>query len=339
MGKASLIIVLGMSVIVSFIILKLNANSKENLSTTVNMYEQMTARHIANSGIEIFLEKLKADMTMNGHTYTNNPLFGGTYDITMSGPDSAIMVTSRSTFMDVSHKSIAIVKADRLPDFAPNSALYVSSETMGSIKINGNITLDGFNHDMAGTRLNDGNEVPGIAVDEPEQVQQIINNISGKATIDGLGGKPSVRVATTFFDWQQYALDVESNPDIIINSQDDLKNYSNLGTVTSPKTTFINGDIQIASNLTGCGILVVNGNLKINGNFTYKGLVISYKDSDITTELNGNGLVIGAMVVAGTNANLQISNGTYKCLYSQEACSIVNLLLKTRRFDVLSWWE
>jgi hypothetical protein len=338
MGKASLIIVLGMSVIVSFIILRLNANSKENLSTTVNMFEQTTARQIANSGIEIFLEKLKADMTMNGHTYSDNQLFGGTYDITFSGPDTAIMVTSRSTFMGVNHKSIAIVQADRLPDFDPNSSLYVSSETMNSIKINGNITIDGFNHDLAGTRLNDGNEVPGIAVDMPEQVQQIIDNIGGEAVVDGLGGKPSVRVAETFFDWEQYALDVESNPDIIINSEDDLKNYSNLGTESFPKTTFINGDIHITS-LTGCGILVINGNVIINSNFTYKGLIISHEDTDITTQFNGNGLVIGAMVVAGMNANLQIANGTYECLYSQEALILVNNLLKTRRFEVLSWWE
>jgi len=339
MSKGSLILVLGMSVIVSFIILKLNANSKENLSTTINMFEQTHARLIANSGIEVYLEKLKEDMNMNNHTYNNNQLFGGSFNISMFGPDTAIMVTSTATFMDVTHKSIAIVKADKLPYFVPNSSLYVSSETMSSIKINGNITIDGYNHDINGTKLDDGNEVPGISVDLPEQVQQIIENISGKALIDGIGGPPSVHVAPTAFDWEQYALDVASNPDIIINSEDDLRKYSNLGTVAQPKTTLINGDIHITSNLEGCGILVVNGNLQINGNFTYKGLVISYKDSDITTSLNGNGLVIGAMVVAGTNANLEISNGTYECLYSQEAFSIVNFLLKTRRFDVLSWWE
>ena len=339
MGKASLIIVLGMSVIVSFIILKLNANSKENLSTTVNMFEQTQARLIANSGIEIYLEKLKNDMSMIGNTYNNNTLFGGTFDITISGPDTAIVVTSISTFMDVTHKSIAIARADKLPIFVNNSAMYVSSETMSNIKINGNITLNGYNHDINGTKLSDGNEVPGIAVDFPEQVQQIIENISGKALVDGIGGPPSVHVATTFLDWQQYADDVESNPDIIINSEDDLRNYPHLGTISQPKTTFINGDIHITSSLEGCGILVVNGNLRINGNFTYRGLVISYKDSDITTELNGNGLVIGSMVIAGTNANLEISNGTYKCLYSQEALDIVNNLLKTKRFDILSWWE
>ncbi len=66
MGKSILIIVLGMSVIVGFFILKLSANSKENLSTTVNMFEQTQARLIANSGVEIYLEKLKEDNSIKG---------------------------------------------------------------------------------------------------------------------------------------------------------------------------------------------------------------------------------------------------------------------------------
>ena len=55
MGKGLLIIVLGMAVIVSFMMLKLNANSKQNLSTTIDMFEQTQARIIANSGVEIYL--------------------------------------------------------------------------------------------------------------------------------------------------------------------------------------------------------------------------------------------------------------------------------------------
>jgi hypothetical protein len=83
--------------------------------------------------------------------------------------------------------------------------------------------------------------------------------------------------------------------------------------MASPKSTFVNGAIQFNSNLEGCGILVVNGDLTINGNFTYRGIIIAYKDSKITTKLNGNGKVYGAMIIAGASADLQISNGNFKC--------------------------
>ena len=76
MGKALLIIALGVSVIVSFFTLKLNSNSKENLSTTVNMFEQTQARLIANSGVEVYLERLKHDRTMIDQKFLHNELFG-----------------------------------------------------------------------------------------------------------------------------------------------------------------------------------------------------------------------------------------------------------------------
>lgn len=339
MGKGSLIVVLGMSVIIAFIVLKLNSNSMQNLSSTVNMYQQTQSRLIANSGIEIYLEKLKSDFSMVGNTYTNNSLFGGTYDISISGPDTALMVTSIATFMDVAHKSVAIVQADRLPFFPIGGAFNVSSEAINNVMINGNIFIDGNNHDIDGNLLDDGIDIPGITVEEPEQIQIILDNIGGNAIIDGTGGTQSIHVADVIVDWEEYALDVASNPDIIINSGTNLSNIGDLGTVSQPLTTFINGDITFGSNLTGSGILVINGNITIQGNFTYQGLIIAYKDSEITTQINGNGLIIGAMVVAGTSANLKISNGSFECLYSLEMLEIVGKLIDAKRFNVLSWWE
>ena len=339
MGKSILIVVLGMSVIVGFFILKLSANSKESLSTTVNMFEQTQARLIANSGVEIYLEKLKADMSMKGNTYYNNSLFDGTYDIHIAGPDSAVMVTSTSSFMGTTHKSVVVAAADRLPFFPVPGAMYIAADAVSNVSISGNITVDGNDHDINGNLNPSGDVLPGIAVDNPADVAKIKGSIKGSADILGQGGKPSVYSVTNGIDWREYAKDVESNPDIIINSSTNLSKISNLGTVANPKTTFVNGDIQFNSNLEGCGILVVNGNLRINGTFTYRGLVIAYKDSEIETKLNGNGKIYGGMIIAGTSANLQISNGNFKCLYSEEALQHISGMLKTKRFRILSWYE
>jgi hypothetical protein len=339
MGKGILIVVLGMSVIIGFFILKLNANSKENQSTTVNMFEQTQARLIANSGVEVYLEKLKADNTMLGNTYTNNSLFGGTYDVNLSGPDSAVLVRSTATFMGVTHTSIVKAQADKLPFFPVPGAMYIAANSVSNVKISGNIKVNGYDHDINGNLLNNGNVLPGIAVDNPADVAKIKGSIKGSAEIDGTGGKPSVQPVTNGIDWEKYAMDVESNPDIIINSSTNLNNIANLGTLAHPKSTFVNGDITFNKNLEGCGILVVNGNLTINGTFTYRGIIIAYKDSEITTKLNGNGKVYGAMIIAGTSANLEISNGNFNCFYSQAALTAIGTLIKARRFNILSWWE
>lgn len=338
MGKSALIITLGMSAIIAFFILKLNANSKENLATTVDMFEQTQARLISNSGVEVYLEKLKADTSMLGNTYNNNSLFNGTYNINIVGPDSAVQVTSVSNFMSTSHTSIVIAAADKLPVFPVPAAMYIDADAINNVTINGNITISGFDHDINGNPVV-GNDLPGIAVDDPNHIPIVEGNIGGSAEIEGTGGNPSIVSVPNAIDWEEYARDVESNPDIILNSTSDLSQIVNLGTIAEPKTTFVNGNVQFNSDLTGCGILVINGNLAINGDFTYTGVIIAYENSEITTQLNGNGNVYGAMIIAGSSANLEISNGNFNLLYSSEALKNLANLLKTRRFRILSWWE
>ena len=85
--------------------------------------------------------------------------------------------------------------------------------------------------------------------------------------------------------------------------------------------------------------MVVNGNLTIKGTFDFRGIIIAYKEAEIKTDLNGNGKVIGSLIVSGNSVDMNISNGTFKALYSKEALENAKLNLKSSRFTILSWWE
>jgi len=346
MGKGLLIVTLGMSVIISFYILKLNANSKENLSTTVGMFKQTNARLIANSGVEIYLEKLKHDRSMMNQSFPNNSLMGGNYDIGISGPDSMVRVTSTATFMGVQHKTVVEAAADKVPLYPGPSAMYLSSGTVAGLKknaINGSIEINGNDHDINGNLIVGGSSVPGIAVDGVTQKNSVIAMIT-KNTINqvlGSGGTPSVMVTNNTVDWVEYAQLVADNPDIIIDTQDKIKTTNSWGIVLKPKVTFVNGDIKINNSqaANGCGILVVNGSLEINGGFNFIGLVIAFKNTTIDIKLNGNAQILGSLVVAGTQINVDVSSGNFKSLYSSEALNLTEVLLVTKRFTILSWWE
>jgi hypothetical protein len=345
MGKSILIIVLGMSVIVGFFILKLSSNSKENLSTTVNMFEQTQARLIANSGVEIYLEKLKHDRTMMNSSFPDNSLFGGNYDINISGPDSIVQVTSIATFMGVQHTTIVEAAADRVPFHPGPGAMYLSAGTVAGLKKNafgGSMEINGNDHDINGN-LTGGGSVPGIAVDGTTQQTSVLDMIA-KNAIDqvlGAGGTPSVGVVGNTIDWAEYAQLLADNPDILIDTQDKVKTTNEWGTLSQPKVTFVNGDIHINNSqaASGCGILVVNGNLTINGGFDFVGMVIAFKDASIDIKLNGNGSIIGSLVVAGNQINVEVASGNFETLYSTEALNLIQSLLTTKRFTILSWWE
>jgi hypothetical protein len=345
MGKSILIIVLGMSVIVSFVILKLNANSKMNLSNTVNMLEQTQARLIANSGVEIYLEKLKHDRNMLNNSYPNNNLFNGTYDITIYGPEEEVMVTSIASFGETQHTTIVTAAADKVPFHPGPAAMYLSAGTIAGLKknaVNGNIEINGNDHNINGVQI-EGEAVPGVAVDGEEQRQSFIALIT-KNTIDqvlGAGPAPSVAVVNNQIDWAEYAQMLADNPDILIDIQDKIKSTNVWGTLSDPKVTFVNGDIHINNSqaASGCGILVVNGSLTINGNFNFIGIVIAFKNTTIDLKLNGNASILGSLVVAGNQINVEVANGNFKALYSTEALHLVQSLLVTKRFTIITWWE
>jgi hypothetical protein len=345
MGKGLIIIVLGMSVIIGFFTLKLNSNSKENLSTTVDMFEQTQARLIANSGVEVFLEKLKQDRTMMNKSFYNNSMSGGTYDINISGPDSLVKVTSTARFMGVQHKTVVEAAADRVPLHPAPGAMYLSAGVIAGLKknaIGGSIEINGNDHDINGNLIG-GPAVPGIAVDGVTQKTSVLTMIAKNSInkVMGAGGTPSVGVVANTINWAEYAQMLADNPDIVIDSQDKIKTTNVWGTLAQPKVTFINGDIHINNSQasSGCGILVVNGSLEINGGFDYKGMVIAFKNTSIDIKLNGNGSILGSLIVAGTQINVDVASGNFETLYSSEALNLIQQLLVTKRFTILSWWE
>lgn len=340
MGKTALIIALGMSLIVAFFTMRLQSNSREGLDSTINMFTTTQARLIANSGIEVYLEKMRRDKNLKG-TFEGNEVLDGEYDIYITGPDSALNIRSVGSYMDVTHETI--VDASRAPVPFPTapSALYVSTAAIQNVKMNGNFTVSGFNHDKDGNLINNSgpNIVPGIAVDNPQDSIDIRTNLANNAlnNITGLGGTPSISVKNTGINWKEYSDLIAFSADITLGTG--IYNGGQLGTYNEPKITLVNGNATFNGNCTGSGIMVVNGNLTIKGTFDFRGIIIAYKEANIKTDLNGNGKVIGSLIVSGNSVDMNISNGTFKALYSKEALQNAQLNLKSSRFTILSWWE
>ncbi|MGE5847456.1 MAG: hypothetical protein ACM34O_12075 [Ignavibacteria bacterium] len=349
MGKSSLIIVLGVSAIVAFFVLKLNGNSKENLSNTVDMFEKTQARLIANTGIEIYLEKLYANPALINTTSSEQDLFNGSYIVNLSGALPDVRVTSTATFGDVTHTSVADAHLE--PISFPNlpGSLYISSEAVVTAKEVGDMNVNGSNHNPSGVVAGTGKPaVWGIGVDsdadrtailaalkKPGNIQGLINSLTGDI------GSPSVGVSGEGVDWAKIYQYLSNAADqTFIN---DIPDGADLGTLSDPKITLVNAEANynksiVINNGEGSGILVVNGNVKFAGGFTYKGIILCYKNTDLTYESAGNNLVIGGIIAAGKSVNFKLS-GTMDVKYSQEVINTVKTNLKSNGFTILSWYE
>ncbi len=96
--------------------------------------------------------------------------------------------------------------------------------------------------------------------------------------------------------------------------------------------TYIVGNANINSNLTGEGLIYVKGDLKAAGNFVYKGLI--YVEGDV--HFTGSPWILGSMVVRGTT-DFNFSAGNAAILYSSEA--LMRALDSSMPVIMLSWQD
>lgn len=335
MGKGILILIIGVSFLTTFLILKLNANSKQGLQTTVDYYELTQSRIISNSGVEVYLEKLRRDKTLTG-TFTNNSLMDGSYDISIAGPDSSLTVSAVGHFGNTSHTVIVTARRRKMNMPNVNSALYISSNNI-SLNLNGNVDVNGNDHLMNGSP-GSAPPLPGIGVDTPSDSAFVINDIKSKLTddIEGFGGAPSVYTISDNTDWLALAEDFIFSADTVL-STGTYSNGSSFGTADEPIITYANGDVDF-TDATGYGVMVVNGNINLSGNFKYYGVVIVYGQSSIRCNTIGNNGIYGGCVLVGESVSVE-SQGNSKFYYCSEAIYLGKLKLKSSRFEILTWWE
>jgi hypothetical protein len=334
MGKGVLIVVLGISILISIMIINLNSNANANVETTVDFYKTTKARLIANSGIEIYLEKLRRNKSLSGN-FNNNVLSGGDYNLSIYGPDSLLKIKSTATFMGYTRTSIATAK--RTPVQMPNvnSALYISSNNI-DLHLNGNVDVQGHDHNMDGTP-GTAASLPGIGVDTPTDSAYVVNDISKKISyaIQGVGGTPSVYTVPSGIDWLAVTEAMIFSADTVIGTG--TYNQVSFGTAANPIITYANGNVDF-KDAVGYGIMIVNGNINLSGNFKFYGILIAYGQSNIRTQTIGNNGIYGGTILVGENITLE-SQGNSAFYYSSQAISNAQMNLKSSRFDILSWWE
>ena len=335
MGKGILILVVGVGALISLLIINLNANTNRSLDTTLDMYKATQARLISNSGIEIYLEKMRRDKTLTGD-FSDNPLLGGSFDLYISGPDTNIVLRSVGYYGDKVHTSIVNAKREPVKMPGVSSALYISSNYV-SLNLNGNVDIDGNDHKMNGT-VGSNPAVPGIGVDDATDSAYVINNVKSKITktIKGEGGAPSVYTVPDTIDWLALSEDFIFSADTILTTGT-YSSGSEFGTATKPIITYCNGDVDF-TDATGYGIMIINGNINLSGNFNYYGVVIVYGQSSIRCQAIGNNSIYGGTILVGDDVSIE-SQGNAQFYYSWEAINLGLLKLKSSRFKILSWLE
>jgi hypothetical protein len=124
------------------------------------------------------------------------------------------------------------------------------------------------------------------------------------------GGEPSIQDdteavrnspnddATNIFDpyfMMTFIERVSAAADIVY--EDGASVDGDLGTEDDPKIVVANGDLTIAGNGDGCGLLIVKGMLEYNGAFNYNGLILVVGDGEVDAG-GANKSIVGGIYIA-----------------------------------------
>ncbi len=213
----------------------------------------------------------------------------------------------------------------------------IIARTLGAVFCNnplwltGNVDFCGYNHSIttpAGLvppacypyHLASGHLPGGATTGDDIHIQGGVNVVGSPAPTNTSASNPWYSLAEVL------GLD-QSEVDAILADADNTSLVNPLNGIT-----YINGDLNVTSNLTGEGLLYVTGALKGAGAFAYRGLV--YVEGDFM--LSGDPWILGSLVVNGT-ANFDFNSGNAAVLYSKDALS--TYLSRPMPCIVLSWSE
>jgi hypothetical protein len=260
--------------------------------------------------------------------HDNNPLTPPRENLVRGVPE--IVVTAEGQ-KGVGQK-IVTVEAVKYPLPPVPGSVY----TEGAMNFAGNsFYIDGHDHNPTAPfdTIPNAATLPGIAT--PNDPTAIANNLSAQQAdnVEGTGADPSVRPSNVNLDLQAMANAWSQAADITYNGNLNNPSTSGWGDVNNLKIVHVTGDLKVAGNNSGAGVLIVDGSFEMDGTFSWSGVIICLHDVDIKGGGNAKN-VVGALMVQGTLTGTSNVNGNVKLMYSS---AMIAKLYALSAYEISSW--
>lgn len=372
-GKAILILVLGMTAILTLTFTNLNENSSQATDNMLRYYNEQNAQNIAQTGIHMSLREL-TDSNAWRTGYSNLSVFNGILNTTIIDTTfdtlTVVMITSTGvvgagTDLEASQTSIAYTVLGGGSGYIPASVL-AAITTNNQVATSGTLVVDGRDHDI------NGNLIGGVGTHAIWTTNSFNRGGNSKlgSSISGTDYAPQKAENNNLrLEGQTYPGGYPSTPDEVLGGAamgypaGTLKAYAMSGSsgsqyVTSPSSltyplkgvTYVElaaGGTWNPANIQGEGILIVhnptNDAVIKNINWgTFKGLLIA----DDIVHIHAD--IIGALVglSPSPSSGNQIGNGNGEVLYSSEAIMKATTIggggtsnSGNSSTNVVAWWN
>ncbi len=275
MGKALIILVVGLSVIVGIVSVSIFGRSSNASKAAATSYKRTNAKNISSSTAEYYFRQLKTTPTLRG-TFSISPILDGTASVSIAdwtfGISDSVRLVSVGVYGGVVETTIVKIKAGTSNFPEPNAALDINVPEDLSFSYGGTLAIDGRDHDMSGVLLApSANDRPGVGLSNAGEVSEILPAYAGN-----MFGTTDVLAPVTIINPSTYVADLISRADYVFTG--DVTTAQTWGSAVSPKIVYCApGFAKFTNTCSGWGVLIIDATtFESTGSFTFRGLVIAY---------------------------------------------------------------
>lgn len=341
MGRAGLLLVLGLSVAFGWIGANLRGSSENLTQAQIGYYKYSFARNLARLAINRHLRYID-----RGSTPPSSATFeGGSYAVASVSSGDTLELSTVGTYAESTYTAYAKLLFTPKPFPTSESAIGMVSEN-SQFSISGKASIDGHNWSADGTTLVGSGDLPGITVSNATDSAEIADDGSVAPYIDGaikVGvNEDAISPAEFIPEYEQSAHYTFDTPGNVAGNYTFGSSANPVIVVCNVGTADTNFSIRFTGDIVGYGILAVNGNVKFSGGFTWYGLVMAYGENNVINfEAMGNPQIVGGVIVAGDEVSLTLkgtgSGGKVK--YSSEALDNAKRIGRLLYYSVVEWYE
>ena len=340
MGRASLLLVMGLGVVFGIIGLSMRGSTNHLVAAQTGYFKYSEARNLARMAVHTTLRAYDRNLDPIPTSGTFN---GGSYHVVIAESADTLWLTSTGTLADSSYTMKVKLLRTTKPFPGVKAAIGIRA-TPVSFSVNAKAMVDGRNYDATGDSLVGSGDMPGVATMKKVDSTTVENE--GGANILG---NPPVKVDTTTIDPLPFLSEYKSSADFSYNTSGTYGGNTAWGTSSNPAVVYCNaGDdtsysIKFSGNVTGYGILVVRGNVQFNGTFDFYGLVVvDGFNTVVQFGASGTPQIVGGVIVAGNagaSVTLKGTGTTAKVKYSEDALAKAKKINKLRYYSIIEWYE
>ncbi|MEL6446034.1 MAG: hypothetical protein AAFP15_00285 [Bacteroidota bacterium] len=275
--------------------------TRDIATDTEHIQSEMLAERVARTGLDLAASKINQDFEGWRAGFNQTAHNGGTFEVVASGGTAGPVVLASTG--DVSGTSVDIYRVVGRLASAP-SPLMLDSDTM-QVNLSGtNFLASG--HDTPSFSYEDlpegygrsGTSVPAVWTSTPEGQQTVQNALSNYSSdrVRGDQSQADVTTGALAYDVEAILDEVMANPAYAYQGNQSFQDTA-FGSLGSPTTVYIDGDVSFAGATTGYGILVVEGDFVAAGDFEWHGVVVADKVGDMEVTLRNNATIYGMLYV------------------------------------------